>query len=1284
MEQPGVLEWCNSTRFAMINDPGRQLFQDQINTHGFLFLNDYLDNILAGPRRDPLIELVKTPGRKKTTNKRPVAATSGLKNVTVSLEVRSFTLLRFYADEFQDDNDAGSKENLPPVNSFHRGLLQVKEKTPPPKAPSHESHPRETPMQAIDEQPLPPQASRPHDPAQNPASFSQIQEVVQPPRQSHVDEIPDSSKDLASDPVGQVNPVPTVTPVHIPSPPRSVVCDNEFAVQPAEEKPQFLAAVPAEQNDLSMIVEDDETDRSRISLPGTEVHAPVPEVGEVGDETAPRDSLPAAIATIAAPLPSADTFHTIPLSPAQPEQLPDPVPSPVTFHHRSPSPSSPHESPLPETVSDTRSTAEYHTAPLPEIPRHSRDAHSEMTEPLPAVTEETSNVEMTDVAAEVPHTSPKGLTHKASVPSFPSLPSLPLPFRKSVRVPSDPVVAPGPLGAATPGGALGGKRTSWLMRAREVKALEITVKKPNPAPSLDPGMPSGHKRKSGDMFGVPGVTGLEEEERRPKAAKTVEDDAAPLRPRTPESTQPKAEQDIAQPSMQPQEVQEGLLVQLKRTVDDLGSRFGKSTGKSLGGTAAASALAEARAAAEARLVERQHKEEEATMALGAPAAPARSSTEHPPVFHSSHSRLSVSELVVTSPENRGKGKELSDRTPESLPSVQDARLVTRARLPLPHLPPLLFSTWRHPLRPPVFNKPPPVFVPPAPAPISEPSTFKMPVTTAFSKPASMALGLASRLPSPKQTAPVPLSAQSTLESIRSDRLFDSQTSQDDAPAWMPSTQDTEYTTGFGSQSQCSPIHGGTADLDDDDSWPLAERVGAWFGLNAKEDTGTTWSSQPTQSQRIDPDAMPQDVDAGFIAQEETGLIQGDANVSHTNIDREFHQPIPGSFRMDLDDDEEDNDDRAAAFDQSVLGEMEIDPSKSTVSLVEPRSQSQMSQMSTASSSSSQSQSQGGFLGHASKLMNSVLGTSKKAKPEVKSLQLAAIAAKKQQEEKEKKASMLKNMEARRQAHLQRKAEEEKAKALEEERKLKEERDRLKKEREEYTGKQPLLMKSVGPKKEEEKKRKIVGEVDKKPELKKPTLKQPALNASTSSKLLSKTPVTKPPPSALASSATYNAASSSKLTESNVAKLQGKGKLPAKNIPAEDDVSQPSLLLQSQMAARAKAQMQAANPAPPPIPSESIELPDINSEYSDSDDEDRPRTFDPPSWAQDTMLQQALQVQSTINPDDIFGAVRPLKMDEVFRNRTGRFRARTSSANWTGTDRLTVEEEREYARRMGFR
>ena len=132
--------------------------------------------------------------------------------------------------------------------------------------------------------------------------------------------------------------------------------------------------------------------------------------------------------------------------------------------------------------------------------------------------------------------------------------------------------------------------------------------------------------------------------------------------------------------------------------------------------------------------------------------------------------------------------------------------------------------------------------------------------------------------------------------------------------------------------------------------------------------------------------------------------------------------------------------------------------------------------------------------------------------------------------------------------------------------------------------------------------------------------------------------------------------------------------------AVEDFTQPSQMVQSQMAARAKAKIEASKPT---ISSESIELPDINSEYSDSEDEDRRHTYDPPDWAQSPELRQALEQQSTINPDDIFGAVRPLKMEEIFKTKTSRFRARTSSANWTGSDRLTVQEELEYARRMGF-
>lgn len=151
----------------------------------------------------------------------------------------------------------------------------------------------------------------------------------------------------------------------------------------------------------------------------------------------------------------------------------------------------------------------------------------------------------------------------------------------------------------------------------------------------------------------------------------------------------------------------------------------------------------------------------------------------------------------------------------------------------------------------------------------------------------------------------------------------------------------------------------------------------------------------------------------------------------------------------------------------------------------------------------------------------------------------------------------------------------------------------------------------------------------------------------------------------------------------------KHKAPAAKLPApppqDEDGAQPSHVLRAQMTARAHAQLQASKPAKPELPpSETIELPDIESEYSDSDDPDREqKKKDLPHWAQSPELKRALEVQSTINPDDIFGQIKPLRMEEVFRSRTSRFRARTSSANWTGADGLTAEEEVEYVRRMGF-
>lgn len=185
--------------------------------------------------------------------------------------------------------------------------------------------------------------------------------------------------------------------------------------------------------------------------------------------------------------------------------------------------------------------------------------------------------------------------------------------------------------------------------------------------------------------------------------------------------------------------------------------------------------------------------------------------------------------------------------------------------------------------------------------------------------------------------------------------------------------------------------------------------------------------------------------------------------------------------------------------------------------------------------------------------------------------------------------------------------------------------------------------------------------------------QSILLASTGTKVLKQSALTFSQPAIpKASTQSQNSAAASTTAKAKVAKgkeaeLEEKQALQTRTAP------------QTEREQTRKPEMPA-----PAVPSESIELPEINSEYSDSDDEDRKKTFSPPRWAQSPALREALQSQSTVDPDDIFGAIKPLKMDEIFKSRTSRFRARTSSAIWAGTDELTAAEEKQYAERMGYK
>lgn len=82
---PSIDVWASVIRSTIANGPGLQFFEDEIQSQGFLFLDEYLDNIISKSTKEyvksvelyylvltvfsPLIELVKTPGRRKDAHK---------------------------------------------------------------------------------------------------------------------------------------------------------------------------------------------------------------------------------------------------------------------------------------------------------------------------------------------------------------------------------------------------------------------------------------------------------------------------------------------------------------------------------------------------------------------------------------------------------------------------------------------------------------------------------------------------------------------------------------------------------------------------------------------------------------------------------------------------------------------------------------------------------------------------------------------------------------------------------------------------------------------------------------------------------------------------------------------------------------------------------------------------------------------------------------------------------------------------------------------------------------
>lgn len=153
--------------------------------------------------------------------------------------------------------------------------------------------------------------------------------------------------------------------------------------------------------------------------------------------------------------------------------------------------------------------------------------------------------------------------------------------------------------------------------------------------------------------------------------------------------------------------------------------------------------------------------------------------------------------------------------------------------------------------------------------------------------------------------------------------------------------------------------------------------------------------------------------------------------------------------------------------------------------------------------------------------------------------------------------------------------------------------------------------------------------------------------------------------------------------------QHQGQMKAGNPLDMAQVSKGPILFKPNPNAAGQTQKTPARPAPagkmaksaarssPRVPNgDAIDLPEINTDDEDSDSDDGHVAIAP--WADSPALKSALMAQEVIDPMQIFGPPRPINMEEVFnksKDRFSKFRARTSSANWSGADRLTEEDVR---------
>ena len=375
------------------------------------------------------------------------------------------------------------------------------------------------------------------------------------------------------------------------------------------------------------------------------------------------------------------------------------------------------------------------------------------------------------------------------------------------------------------------KRTSWLTKAREVhqeaKALTHTKRtEAQPGPSESSTATTNNptkstKRKPSEVFD--GV--LIPPRQSGKVQKVTETDVQTNATR--EQHDREKEKEFQQEPLSDYDIvdEEDALHTLKRTVEGLGSRAGKSSGKSIGGLAAA-ALAEARATAEARIAE---KTEKLTVIDPEPKQPEPQQPEE-------------KEVEPPKPDSQQPHKE---KSPVPQPASVRSSLHNKERVfqPPSQADAIKLKTHKDDVSK-VNDSAPPSRSISRPPPVHQP-VFSKPVFTA-PKPKPM---------SPKPPAVTNVGLQPSFSNTGNNRL-------DDAPtptAWLLESQenrdrdDHEDHTAFSTAiyDTRNDLGGPGSDLDEGDSWHDGDKLNPiWSTLDfdgAQRDDETTWSTIPTQN-----------------------------------------------------------------------------------------------------------------------------------------------------------------------------------------------------------------------------------------------------------------------------------------------------------------------------------------------------------------------------------------------------------------------------------------------------